>query len=116
MKMFDFHVRAADRGYEAIFSRVWLQGTPPPQTGLWWCQCERPSARLEDWSEPVQLMTAAERGWHSGPWKPSAAVSAADPKRLFVFFSGLYSSKTASPYSPFVFTLGCVEVSRPETM
>jgi len=116
MKMFDFQVRAAGSGYEAVFSRVWLQGTPPPQTGLWWCQCERPSARLEDWSTPVQLMTAADRGWHSSPWKPSAAASPADLNRLLVFFSGLYSSKTASSYFPFVFTLGCVEVSRPETM
>jgi hypothetical protein len=61
-------------------------------------------------------MTAADRGWHSGPWKPSAAPSPADPNRLLVFFSGLYSNQAGSPYSPFVFTLGCVEVSRPETM
>jgi len=116
MKLFDFHVRRAGAAYEAIFSRVWLQATPPPHTGLWWCSCDRPSARLADWSEPVQLMTAADRGWHSGPWKPSAAVSASDPARMLVFFSGLYSSKNASPFFPYVFTLGCAEVNRPETM
>jgi hypothetical protein len=112
MKMFDFHVRRADSAYEAIFSRIWLQGEPSAETGLWRCRCNRPSSRLADWSEPVQLVTAADRGWHSGPWKPSAAASTADPNRVLVFFSGMYSSPHANSYFPFVFTLGCVDVNR----
>jgi hypothetical protein len=116
MKMFDFHVRRAGEAYEAVFSRVWLQVAPPAETGLWWCRCDRPSSCLADWGAPVQFMTAADRGWHSGPWKPTAAASTREKDTLLVFFSGLYPSKHASPFFPFVFTLGCVEFRRPETM
>jgi len=108
MKMFDFHVFRAGAAYEAVFSRVSLQGTPPAHAGLWRCRCDQPSPHLADWSDPVQIMTAADRGWHSGPWKPSTAVTP-DLERLLIFFSGTYSRQDGSPF-PFVFTLGCLEL------
>ena len=108
MKMFDFRVLPVGGAYEAVFSRVSLRGAPPPETGLWWSRCDSPSARLGDWSEPVQIMTAEDRGWHAGTWKPSAHVSETDPSRRLVFFSGTYSRHDGSPF-PFVFTLGCLE-------
>jgi hypothetical protein len=107
MKMFDFRPLAVEGGYEAVFARVSLRGTPSPEAGLWWCRCARPSANLPDWSEPVQIMTAADRGWHAGPWKPSIAYDDRGRKgELFVFFSGAYSRYDGSPF-PFAFTLGC---------
>ena len=108
MKMFDFHVFQVGAAYEAVFSRVSLRGTPGAQTGLWRCRCDQPSPRLADWCDPIQIMTAADRGWHSGPWKPTTAFTA-DPDRLLVFFSGAYSRQDGSPF-PFVFTLGCLEL------
>ena len=40
-KIFDFCVFQGRSGFEAVFSRVWLgQGPPPPETGLWWCECK----------------------------------------------------------------------------
>lgn len=112
-KVFDFCVYPGPQGFEAVFSRVWLAGGhPPADTGLWWCQAAEPSPRLEDWSRPVQILTAEDRGWHSGPWKPSACYGEADPRRLFVFFDGAYSRNDGSPF-PFVFTLGCLEIDRP---
>jgi hypothetical protein len=112
MKMFDFRVLAVLGGYEAVFSRVWLRGAPPPEAGLWWCRCDRLSARLAEWTQPIQIMTAADRGWHAGPWKPSIHYGDADPSTLFVFYSGTYSRQDGSPF-PFVFTLGCLEVETP---
>jgi len=108
MKMFDFRVLSAGAGFEAVFSRVSVRGAPPPETGLWWCRGDRPYSRLADWRDLVQIMTAEDRGWHSGPWKPSAHYSETDPGRLLVFFSGLYSRNDGTPF-PFVFTLGCLE-------
>jgi len=64
------------------------------------------------WSDPVQILTAEDRGWHSGPWKPSVAHSGSDPNRLFVFFDGVYRKDEPGPF-PFVFTLGCLEFDRP---
>jgi hypothetical protein len=113
MKMFDFRVLPVGGACEAVFSRVSVRGTPPPETGLWWCRSDRPSSRLTDWSTPVQIMTAADRGWHTGPWKPSIQYADDDPSRLFVFFSGAYSRGDGSPF-PFVFTLGCLEWQRPD--
>lgn len=107
MKMFDFRVLPVADGFEAVFSRVCVRGSPPPETGLWWCRCRHPSPRLSDWSAPVQIMTAEDRGWHSGPWKPSVQYGDTDPSRLFVFYSGMYSRHDGSPF-PFVFTLGCL--------
>jgi hypothetical protein len=111
-RVFDFRVIPVDRGYEAIFSRVCVRGTPPATAGLWWCRCDTLSADIADWSEPLQIMTAEDRGWHVGPWKPSAHYGDTNPDRLFVFFSGLYSRNDGSPF-PFTFTLGCLELDRP---
>jgi hypothetical protein len=114
-KVFDFCVFEGRAGYEAVFSRVWLRDTPPPaETGLWWCSARTPSCDIRDWSPPVQIMSAADRGWHAGPWKPSARYSETSPDRLLVFFSGSYSRRDGSPF-PFVFTLGCVELDRPQS-
>jgi hypothetical protein len=58
-------------------------------------------------------MTAEDRGWHSGPWKPSAHYSDAHPDRLFVFFDGLYLRPGSTDAFAFEFTLGCLEIERP---
>jgi hypothetical protein len=112
-KVFDFCVQPAGGGYEAVFSRVWVaKSDPPPATGLWWCRADTPSSHRVDWSEPVQIMTAAERGWHAGPWKPSWRYSETDPSRLLVFFDGSYRKDEPGGF-PFAFTLGCLETDRP---
>lgn len=113
MKMFDFCVRQRGDGFDAIFARVWLKGgTPPPGTGLWWCRAEKPAGRLSEWSQPVQIMNAEDRGWRSGPWKPSLAFHQQDAERVLVFFDGIYRTSDPGPF-PFVFTLGCLEVNLP---
>jgi hypothetical protein len=112
-RVFDFCVFHGRSDYEAVFSRVWVRDTPPPaETGLWWCHARTPSHDIRDWSQPVQIMSAADRGWHAGPWKPSAGYSETAVDRLLVFFSGSYSKRDGSPF-PFVFTLGCLELDRP---
>jgi hypothetical protein len=111
-KVFDFCVVETAHGFEAVFSRVILGATLPSQpAGLWWCQSSTPSARIADWSTPVQLMTAEDRGWHSGPWKPSVCYDEARRNTMFVFFDGLYDKKDGTPFS-FAFTLGCLEVEQ----
>lgn len=113
MKLFDFCVRQSEGHCEAVFSRVWVAQTPPaPETGLYWCRAEKPSSLFSDWSEPVQIMTAEDRGWHSGPWKPSLAFDDAVPGRVFVFFDGLFRTSDPGPF-PFAFTLGCLEIEQP---
>ena len=113
MKMFDFCVRQQENTFNAIFSRVWLSaGTPPPETGLWWCSGRRASGELSDWSAPLQIMTAEDRGWHSGPWKPSFHFDEQRKNRAFVFFDGLYRKDDPGPF-PFVFTLGCFALELP---
>jgi hypothetical protein len=108
-KVFDFCVARGQDGFEAVFSRVWLAaGEPPARTGLWWCRSDSPSANLHDWSTPVQLMTAEDRGWHVGPWKPSLQFSETHPMKRFVFFDGLYRTDAPGPF-PFAFTSGCLE-------
>lgn len=112
-KVFDFCVLETSTGFEAVFSRVWLGAPPAPSlTGLWWCEAATPSPRAAEWSPPVQIMTAADRGWHSGPWKPSFRYGETDTNRMLVFFDGLYSTKEPGPF-PFAFTLGCLELLRP---
>jgi len=113
MKMFDFCVRPRGDAFDAIFARVWVkEGAPPPETGLWWCRAARPLNRLSDWSEPVQIMTAKDRGWHSGPRKPSFQFDEENPDRALVFFDGLYRTKDPGPF-PFAFTLGCLDIRLP---
>jgi hypothetical protein len=110
MKLFDFCVSRHKGSYEAVFSRVWLAGTPPPsETGLWWCHCDKPSSNLSDWSEPVQIMNAEDKGWRTGPWKPSFAHNPLNPSQAFVFFDGAYRTDDPGPF-PFAFTTGCVEL------
>jgi hypothetical protein len=111
LKIFDFRVFLGQKGHEAVFSRVWVGGGRSPEsTGLWWCHCDDPSGDLSDWSEPVQLMGAADCGWHSGPWKPSVHRGEAFPGQLLIFFDGIYRIDVAGPF-PFTFTLGCLECS-----
>jgi hypothetical protein len=113
MKMFDFCVRRRGQGFVAVFSRVWVAQSPAPtETGLWLCTCDTPSGALADWSESVQIMTAEDRGWHSGPFKPSLAFDEQNPLHAFVFFAGSYRTSDPGPF-PFAFTCGCVELELP---
>ncbi|MEI9970955.1 MAG: hypothetical protein WDO73_02275 [Ignavibacteriota bacterium] len=113
MKMFDFCVRPRGTGFDAIFARVWVgRSAPPAETGLWWCRAEHPSSTLSEWSSPIQLLTAEDRGWRSGPWKPSFQFDERAPNRAIVFFDGLYRTGDPGPF-PFVFTLGCFDVELP---
>lgn len=57
-------------------------------------------------------MTAPDRGWHSGPWKPALRYSETAPDRMLVFFDGLSRTAEAGAF-PFAFTLGCLELDRP---
>jgi hypothetical protein len=115
MNVFDFCVRERAGSFDAIFARVWLgEGSAPLETGLWWCRAEEPSKILSGWSRPVQIMTAEDRGWHSGPWKPSLQFDENDVNHAFVFFDGLYRTSDPGPF-PFAFTLGCLEVELPIT-
>lgn len=113
MKVFDFCVRQRGDGFDAIFSRVWMgRGARPEETGLWWCQAERPERAISEWGEAVQIMTAEDKGWHSGPWKPSFAYDEVIRDRAVVFFDGLYGTGEPGPF-PFVFTLGSFPVDLP---
>ena len=111
MKMFDFCVRARGDAFVAVYSRVWVaQSDASAETGLWWCQSSQASGVLADWGEPIQLMTAEDRGWHKGPFKPSLAFDEGDEGRAFVFFGGAYRTSDPGPF-PFAFTTGCVELA-----
>lgn len=115
MKMFDFCVRQREGGFDAVFARVWMgRGEMPAETGLWWCRSNTPSGLLSDWGQPVQIMTAEDRGWHAGPWKPSLQFESDVSQRGFVFFDGSYRTSDPGPF-PFVFTLGCAEVDLSST-
>jgi hypothetical protein len=113
MKMFDFCVQPRNGGFDAIFSRLHVDKStpPPPETGLWWCHANKPSGKLEDWSKPVQIMTAEDKGWHKGAFKPSLAF-ADDGKKALIFFDGMYNTGDPGPF-PFVLTLGCLEIELP---
>jgi hypothetical protein len=113
MKMFDFAVLERAGYFDAIFSRVWVgEGNAPVETGLWWCRSAEPSGTLSDWGPPIQIMTAEDRGWHSGPWKPTFQFAEDNAHHAFVFFDGLYRTSDPGPF-PFAFTLGCFEVELP---
>jgi hypothetical protein len=114
MKVFDFNVARVGDGWEAIFSRVHVgAGAAPAETGLWWCRTRAatPAPPLDSraWSEPVQIMTSEDRGWHSGPWRPSLHVDENDAGRRLVFFDGIYKKPGEAGPFPFNFTLGCLE-------
>jgi len=112
-KIFDFCVRQRGVEFDAIFARVWVgAGTPPPETGLWWCHALKPSGVFSGWSEPTQIMTATDRGWHSGPWKPSFHFREECHNHALVFFDGAYRTSDPGPL-PFAFTLGCLEIDLP---
>ena len=113
LKVFDFCVRQRGSEFHSIFARVWVGGDSPPRdTGLWWCRAPQPWSRLSEWSQPVQIMTADDRGWHSGAWKPSFEFDGDTGERAFLFFDGLYRTSDPGPF-PFAFTLGCVNVDLP---
>jgi hypothetical protein len=57
-------------------------------------------------------MTAEDRGWHSGPWKPSFQFEQAGGDRALVFFDGSYRTNDPGPF-PFAFTLGCLDINLP---
>lgn len=110
MKMFDFCVRKRGEAFDAIFARVWVRGgTQPQETGQWWCRAGTPSGKFSNWSEPVQIMTSEDRGWHSGPWKPAFQFDEQTGERALVFFDGSYRTSDPGPF-PFAFTLGCLEI------
>lgn len=110
LKLFDFRPIQTKRGYEAVFSRVWLApSNAPAETGLWWCHCNSASSEFRDWSQHVQVMNAENGGWHSGPWRPAVHLSETDPNRMFIFFDGVYRKDEPGPF-PFAFTLGCLEI------
>jgi hypothetical protein len=114
MFLFDFCVRPRGNAFDAIFSRVSLgDSMPPPETGLWYCRADAPHGDLKQWSQPVQIMTAEDRGWHTGPWKPSLAFDEQDLQHAFIFFDGLYNTGGGGPF-PFAFTLGCLEIDFPD--
>lgn len=113
MKMFDFAVYPRGDAFEAVFSRVWMgNGLLPPETGLWWCRAAQPSGKLSDWSQPIQIMTFEDRGWRTGPWKPSPQFDERIADRALIFFDGIYRTSDPGPF-PFVFTLGCLEIDLP---
>jgi hypothetical protein len=114
MKMFDFCVRRHGGSSHAIFARIWLKDGAPPETGLWRCTANKPSGRLSDWSQPLQIMTAEDKGWHSGPWKPTFDFAGDNDGRAFVFFDGAYRTSDPGPF-PFAFTLGCLEIILPRS-
>jgi hypothetical protein len=110
MKMFDFCVRQGNDGFDAVFSRVWMgKDAPPAETGLWWCRAENPSKKFSEWGAPIQIQTAEDRGWHSGPWKPSFQFDGPTGTRAFIFFDGAYRTDDPGPF-PFAFTVGRLEI------
>lgn len=114
MKMFDFCVRQHGKAFDAIFARVAIgESAVLSETGLWWTRATHPSGVLTDWREPVQIMGAEDRGWHSGPWKPSFQFDEKNENRAWVFFDGSYRTSDPGPF-PFAFTLGCFEIDLPE--
>ncbi len=108
MKMFDFCVRGRAGSFDAVFARVGAG----PETGLWWCRAETPSGILTEWDQPIQIMTGEDRGWHSGPWKPTFEFDVENADLAFVFFDGSYRTSDPGPF-PFAFTLGCLEIELP---
>ncbi len=115
MKMFDFCVRQRGDGFDAVFSRVYVgSGEFSLETGLWWCRAKQPSGQFTDWGEPVQIMTAEDKGWHGGPFKPSL-VFEENSDHAWIFFGGIYNTGDPGPF-PFAFTTGCLEIDLPPVL
>jgi hypothetical protein len=55
-------------------------------------------------------MTAADSGWHSGPWRPSFRYLDSNERKMLVFFDGGYVKPGDTGGFPYAFTLGCLEV------
>src|SRR5581483_12171461 len=111
--VFDFCPIETQAGYEAVFTRLPYPGGPTAERGgLWWCEAKTPASEISAWSEPVQIMTVENRGWHTAPWKPSFRYGEIDPNKMFVFFDG-QRSEGEPGWFPYQFTLGCLEISRP---
>jgi len=112
-KIFDFCVVKTLDGYEAVFTKISFGSDPAPESiGLWWCHAERPYGDILLWSEPIQIMTAEDKGWHAAPWKPSFQYDEKDLNQLVVFFNGSYNRNDGSPF-PYTFTMGCLEIEKP---
>jgi len=58
-------------------------------------------------------MTAEDRDWHTGPWKPSFRYSETRSNHMLIFFDGLRRTADPGPF-PFAFTHGCMEIARPK--
>lgn len=113
--VFDFCAIETQTGYEAVFTRLaYPRGAAPERAGLWWCEAKMPASEMAGWSAPVQIMSAQDRGWHSAPWKPCLRYGEADPNEMFVFFDG-QRSESEPDWFPYQFTLGCLEISRPQS-
>lgn len=104
-KVFDFCVTATPNGYDAVFARVNVGKTELPKTGLWWCHANEPSPHISDWSEPLQISGP-------GPWKPVLRYAEDDPRKMLVFYDGVYPNTTGAGI-PVHFTLNCLEMDRP---
>lgn len=63
---------------------------------------------MSDWGAAIQIMTAEDRGWHKGPFKPSLQFG--EDGRARVFFDGMYNTGDPGPF-PFALTLGCLELN-----
>ena len=100
------HRQVDEVRFEAVFGRFGLSLSPVQGWGLFWQHALEPLDTPRDWSEPVQLVDAADRtDWHAaGVWKPTLNCSDADPTKAYVFFNGGYATTRFPP----AFTLGCV--------
>jgi len=75
-------------------------------------QSSDPSGKFVDWGTSVQIMTAEDRGRHSGPRKRSFQFDKLVETRTLVFFDGAYRTNDPGPF-PFAFTVGCLEIDLP---
>ena len=112
MKLYDFCVRRRGNMFYSVFSRMHVgTGNPSPETGLWLCHAKTPFTHLSDWSDPVRIMSAEDKGWHRGPFKPSLMIEE-NGTHAWIFFAGSYNTGDPGPF-PFAFTTGCLELELP---
>jgi hypothetical protein len=114
-KVFDFCVVQRNNVYEATFSRINFSSNQiipnadpgAVQAGLWWCQSETPSSKIEDWSKPVRIS-------NPGSWKPVIRYDEEnDPNTMFVFYDS--SPGTFESGMP-IFTIDCLQTLQPESI